>query len=65
MPIITCGGMRQQITWKPQETTTSNTNIPKDCEDNFQAIVDRWVTTTAAWKLHAIRVVQHATPNGS
>ncbi|CAN0129443.1 unnamed protein product [Scytosiphon promiscuus] len=40
MPIITCGGMRQQFTWKQQATTT-NTDITKECDANFQAIVDR------------------------
>ena len=40
MPIITCGGMRQQFTWKPQ-ATTSNSDITKECDANFQAIVDR------------------------
>lgn len=42
MPIITCGGMRQQFTWK-QQATTSNPDITKECDANFQAIVDRWV----------------------
>ena len=41
MPIITCGGMRQQFTWKEQ-ATTSNSDITKECDDNFQAIVDRY-----------------------
>lgn len=40
MPIITCGGMRQQFTWK-QQATTSNSDITKECDLNFQAIVDR------------------------
>ncbi|CAM9698797.1 unnamed protein product [Laminaria digitata] len=40
MPIITCGGMRQQFTWK-QQATTSNSDITKECDENFQAIVDR------------------------
>lgn len=40
MPIITCGGMRQQFTWKAQKTATAE-NITKDCDKNFQAIVDR------------------------
>ncbi|CAN0171543.1 unnamed protein product [Pylaiella littoralis] len=40
MPVITCGGMRQQFTWKPQDTT-SNPDITKECDANFQAIVDR------------------------
>eukprot|EP00752_Nemacystus_decipiens_P010284 g9164.t1 len=40
MPIITCGGMRQQFTWK-QQATTSNPDITKECDENFQAIVNR------------------------
>lgn len=40
MPIITCGGMRQQFTWK-QQATTNNPDITKECDENFQAIVDR------------------------
>ncbi|CAN0481464.1 unnamed protein product [Scytosiphon promiscuus] len=40
MPIITCGGMRQQFTWK-QQATTSNSDITKECDENFQAIVDK------------------------
>lgn len=43
MPIITCGGMRQQFTWK-QQASTSNPDITKECDANFQAIVDRYVT---------------------
>jgi hypothetical protein len=31
MPIITCGGMRQQQTWRPKEGTTMD-NINADCQ---------------------------------
>eukprot|EP00904_Undaria_pinnatifida_P010039 jgi/Undpi1/6165/HiC_scaffold_20.g08649.m1 len=40
MPIITCGGMRQQFTWK-QQASVSNSDITKECDENFQAIVDK------------------------
>lgn len=40
MPIITCGGMRQQYTWQAQNKAT-NSDITTECQDNFQAIVDR------------------------
>ncbi|CAM9199729.1 unnamed protein product [Phaeothamnion confervicola] len=40
MPIITCGGMRQQQTWRPKDGM-SLADVSKACQDNFQAIVDR------------------------
>mmetsp|Transcript_4312 Transcript_4312/g.6573 ORF Transcript_4312/g.6573 Transcript_4312/m.6573 type:complete len:527 (+) Transcript_4312:330-1910(+) len=40
IPIITCGGMRQQSTWMPKEGTTLK-DIDKQCQKNFQEIVDR------------------------
>eukprot|EP00904_Undaria_pinnatifida_P010038 jgi/Undpi1/6164/HiC_scaffold_20.g08648.m1 len=40
VPIITCGGMRQQFTWDAQ-TTTDNSDITKECHENFQAVVDK------------------------
>lgn len=42
MPIITCGGMRQQFTWKMPPTETVD-GISKECDKNFQDIVDRSV----------------------
>jgi hypothetical protein len=40
MPILSCGGMRMQETWQPKEGTTLE-NINKDCQNNFEKIVDR------------------------
>jgi hypothetical protein len=40
MPIVSLGGMRQQQTWAPPENMTLD-NVGKDCQDNFEAIVDR------------------------
>jgi uncharacterized protein len=40
MPIITLGGMRQQLTWAPKEGTTLD-DIPKDCQTNFSDIIER------------------------
>lgn len=39
MPIITCGGMRMQQTWKPAEGF-SISNVDPACQANFEAIVD-------------------------
>ncbi|KAG5188103.1 aldo/keto reductase [Tribonema minus] len=40
MPVITCGGMRQQLTWRPEAGTTL-ADIPEENQKNFEAIVDR------------------------
>lgn len=40
MPILTCGGMRQQETWSPPADMTLE-NINKHVQANFAAIVDR------------------------
>ena len=40
MPILTLGGMRQQKTWAPGENFTL-ADVGKDCEDNFEKIIDR------------------------
>lgn len=40
MPIITCGGMRMQQTWKPGEGFSMN-DVTAECQANFEAIVDR------------------------
>lgn len=37
MPILTCGGMRMQQTWAQKPDTV----ISKECQDNFQKIIDR------------------------
>lgn len=44
VPIITCGGMRQQFSWRRQDSATpSNNPITDECQRNFQAVVDRYV----------------------
>jgi uncharacterized protein len=40
MPIITCGGMRMQQTWKPAEGFSME-DVTAECQANFEAIVDR------------------------
>jgi predicted aldo/keto reductase-like oxidoreductase len=40
MPILTLGGMRQQLTWAPKADLTL-ADINKECHDNFAAILDR------------------------
>ena len=40
MPIITCGGMRQQQTWTQGPELTLET-INKECQTNFEKILDR------------------------
>ncbi|CAM9252429.1 unnamed protein product [Chrysoparadoxa australica] len=40
MPIITCGGMRQQQTWKPKEGMTLE-DVDADCQANYKAILER------------------------
>lgn len=40
MPIITCGGMRMQQTWKPGEGFSME-DVSAECQANFEAIVDR------------------------
>ena len=40
MPIITCGGMRQQQTWRPAEGF-SMADVQAECQQNFEAIVAR------------------------
>eukprot|EP01035_Chromulina_nebulosa_P023324 gene23324-30232_t len=40
MPVVTCGGMRQQETWQPKPEMTLN-DINKECQKNFEKIIDR------------------------
>lgn len=40
MPILSCGGMRQQESWSPKEGTTLE-QINKECQKNFEAIVKK------------------------
>lgn len=41
MPILTCGGMRQQQTWAPSEQIVTVKDINAECQKNFEAIVER------------------------
>ena len=53
MPILTCGGMRQQQTWSPPADMTL-ADINKDIQANFAAIVKRsmQVSTNLCIMLH-------------
>jgi hypothetical protein len=39
IPILTCGGMRMQQTWTPEEGLTLE-QINQECQNNFEKVVD-------------------------